>query len=132
MGFQAGQAWIYRASGLYRTADNTSNMGVAYGSSYRDGANVTAIQHNASTLEFLLDGKSQGLIQLPTPMPDDVVGCVGVCFGGIVAMEPVQPAPQSMGTIEAQTCASAQPEDLLWTFDGPNLALRHKATGGYA
>ena len=80
MGYAAGQAWIYRASGAYQTAAPPPGQGVPYGAAFGRGDFVTAVRHSGSQIEFLLNGASQGLVSLPPPgIPADVVGCVGVC-----------------------------------------------------
>jgi hypothetical protein len=84
MGFAAGKAWLYRASGQYRTAAAPPGQGVPYGAPFGAGDVVTAIRHSATQIEFLLNGASQGLVALPAPgIPAGVVGCAGVCnLGG--------------------------------------------------
>jgi hypothetical protein len=92
LGYQAvGKAWLYRASGLYKASSTykaPGDGGVKYGAKFGRGANITA-RRTASTLEFLVDGKSQGRIQLPAgAMPaGGVVGCVALCGGGAVELE---------------------------------------------
>ena len=83
MGYAAGKAWVYRASGAYRTAAPPPGQGVPYGAAFGRGDFVTAVRHSGSQIEFLLNGASQGNISLPPPgIPADVVGCAGVCYLG--------------------------------------------------
>ena len=83
MGYAAGKAWLYRASGLYQTAAPPPGQGVPYGAAYGAGDTVSAILHSATQLEFLLNGASQGVVTLPAPgIPVGVVGCAGVCSPG--------------------------------------------------
>ena len=83
MGFAVGQAWVYRASGAYRTGAPPPGQGVPYGAAYGNGDTVTAIWRSTSQLEFLLNNVSQGVITLPPPgIPSSVVGCAGLCDPG--------------------------------------------------
>jgi len=90
MGYAAGHAWLYRASGLYQTAAPPPGQGVPYGAPYGAGDIVTAIRRSSTQLEFLLNGASQGLVALPAPgIPAGVVGCAGECSlggGGAAAL----------------------------------------------
>jgi hypothetical protein len=72
-------AWIYRASGLFRAANSTHSPGSAYGRSFGAGSNVSVTRHSSMSLEFFLDGTSQGLISLAAAdaVPMDAVGCIG-------------------------------------------------------
>lgn len=81
-----------------------SSQGVAYGSKFGSGTNVTARRHPPTAghphgqLEWLLGGVSQGHVELAHSLPAAVVGCVAVCGGGEVAMGeaplPTPPAPK--------------------------------------
>ena len=83
MGYAAGKAWVYRASGLYQTAAPPPGQGVPYGAAYGAGDTVTAILHTSALIEFLLNGVSQGVVALPAPgIPAGTVGCAGVCSPG--------------------------------------------------
>ena len=62
----------------------TPGQGMAYGSRFGGGQNITATRHvpqhqGKEQLEFAVNGVSQGLLTMPLDLPDDVVGCVGVC-----------------------------------------------------
>ena len=77
-----GKAWVYRAmQGNFKVADGTTDQGQAYGSPFAIGSNVTAVYHNSTSLQFFLDGHSQGLLQLSASdaLPSNVVPCAGVC-----------------------------------------------------
>ena len=56
VGWLAGRAWIYRNSGLYKTASPQRDQGRKFGRNWDAGDNVTAIQHDPKTLEFLVNG----------------------------------------------------------------------------
>ena len=76
MGYGEGKACIYRASGNYQTAALPPAHDVPYGASYGQGDTITAIRHSDTQIEFLLNGESQGVIELPPPgMPE----CGGMC-----------------------------------------------------
>jgi hypothetical protein len=77
MGYAACKAWIYRASGNYQTAALPPAHNVPYGAAYGQGDIITAIRHSDTQIEFLLNGESQGVIELPRP--GNVVGCADVC-----------------------------------------------------
>jgi len=80
MGFAAGKAWIYRASGEYQTAAPPPGQGVPYGAAFGEGDVVTAIRRSGTQIEFLLNNASQGIITLPPPgIPANVVGCADAC-----------------------------------------------------
>lgn len=77
----------------------TPGQGMAYGNTFGHGSIVTVIRHlpqhqEAETLEFLVDGKSQGAVTMPLDLPEDVVGCVGMCSigGGSASISAVAPA----------------------------------------
>lgn len=62
----------------------TPGEGVRYGAGFGAGQKVTATRHlpqhqEKETIEFAVDGASQGLLTMPLGLPEDVVGCVGVC-----------------------------------------------------
>ena len=69
----------------------TPGQGVPYGKPYKAGDTLTAVRHIArstaapfqeeETLEFKVNGVSQGMLKMPELLPDDVVGCVGSCVG---------------------------------------------------
>jgi hypothetical protein len=79
-------SWIYRKSGLFRVASAVHAKGRPYGAKYGQGSNISAVWHSSTSMEFAVDGVSQGRITLNASdaMPVDVVGCVGVCNGGAV------------------------------------------------
>ena len=70
-------------TGFFKAADGTKTQGVPYGQPYGSGSNVTAIRHSRTSLEFLLDGKSVGLLTLKPEdaLPADAVPCAGGCHG---------------------------------------------------
>ena len=130
VGWQAGQAWIYRNSGLYKTASPQRDQGRKFGRKWDAGDNVTAIQHDPKTLEFLVNGLTQGLIHLDTPLPADAVGCTDVCDGGIFALNPLPPTHSNLGSLEVQKCISGGMEQ-MFIFDASRQTLTHKQTGGF-
>jgi hypothetical protein len=80
MGYAAGKAWVYRRSGAYQTAAPPPGQGVPYGAAYGAGDFVSAARRSGTELEFFVNNASQGVITLPPPgIPDNVVGCAGVC-----------------------------------------------------
>jgi hypothetical protein len=131
----AGSAWVYRSSGFYRSSGPSTGpdpQGVPYGESFSKGDNVTAIMHDLSTLEFLVNGTSQGRINLSVPLPADAVGCVNVCGGGVLALE--QGAAGGgcgpTGAAEIQLCdetASSQ----QWSFDAGTETVQNEQSGGF-
>ena len=75
-------AWIYRQDGGFRAANALHARGVDYGHAITaSNRNVTVVRHSSRQLEFLLDGVTQGLIDLSAAqaLPPDAVGCVGMC-----------------------------------------------------
>eukprot|EP00039_Didymoeca_costata_P032679 m.38843 g.38843 ORF g.38843 m.38843 type:complete len:1028 (+) comp9481_c0_seq1:155-3238(+) len=117
MGWQAGKAWVYRHSGLFKTANGhpapPADQGVTYGSGFNTGDNVTGVIHNQSALEFLLNGVSQGFAPLDgVNLPADVVPCVGGCAGARLSLIP-QPLPR---TISLSLAPCANPPTPLQTF----------------
>ena len=62
----------------------------------RLGANVTAIKHSSTSLEFLLDGESVGVAKLHAAdaVPDNAVSCAGGCAGIVLGTgKGAPPAP---------------------------------------
>jgi len=85
MGYATGKAWVYRASGLYRTAAPPPEQGVPYGLPFGEGDVITMIRLSGSQIEFLLNNASQGIISLPDGIPANVIGCAGICAPGSAA-----------------------------------------------
>eukprot|EP01052_Picozoa_sp_SAG31_P008435 SAG31_NODE_426_length_15814_cov_25.737066_7_plen_1209_part_00 len=82
MGYQKGKAWVYRGmQGNFKAANGIQDQGQPYSIGFAPGSNVTAMRHNATLLEFFLNGQSRGLIHLPLSeiVPAHVVPCAGVC-----------------------------------------------------
>jgi hypothetical protein len=121
MGYQdVGAAFVFRgSSGAFKASSPWTGApapGINYGSKFGRGENVTAIRHGRQQLEFLVDGKSQGVINLTIPMPDDVVGCVGICGGGAASTAGIAPTPTPgpppiPPTPSADTCNPARITD---------------------
>ena len=114
LGYQAvGKAFVYRnnlgqRAGLFKASRPkpaaSPDQGTPYGVAYKAGDNITAIRWPVSAgqpherLEYRVNGKSQGMITLPHPMPADAVGCISTCGGGEIAtgsavIPPAPPAP---------------------------------------
>lgn len=103
MGWQKGKAWVFRAfNGLFKAADGNKDQGKCLkppceGFGY--GANITAIKHSNTSLEFLRDGVSVGVAALDAAdaVPANAVPCAGGCAGVVLGtgMEapPVSPPP---------------------------------------
>ena len=92
------QAWLYRASGLFKNSSEppvppATLQGRKYGAAFSGGQNVSALR-TPHSLEFFLDGRSQGKIPIDG-LPADVVGCVAVCGGGsiVTGSVPFNPSP---------------------------------------
>ena len=101
-----GQATIGSASGAgpgkpvspWQTF--TPGQGIGYGGGFGGGQNITATRHlpqhqEKETVEFAVDGVGLGLLTMPLDLPDDVVGCIGVCnvnSGASVTVTAVAPA----------------------------------------
>ena len=127
MGWQPGQAWVYRASGLYKTASPPPDQGRPYGVPFGAGNNITAILHSATELEFLVDGVSQGAVMLPAPgVPASAVGCVGVCSAVQLATR-ARPAPPP-AVARLAVCNASDP-DQYWAFDAGQSRVRHRRSG---
>ena len=62
-------------------------QGIAYGTAFGAGDRVGVIRLNASALEFSVNGKCLGAVATAKPMPAGAVGCVGTCFGAVVATQ---------------------------------------------
>jgi hypothetical protein len=85
----SGKAWVFRASGLYRDPtmgqSQGSNFSVPWGclNSKCGPTNVTVQQLNATSLELLVDGVSQGVAVSSKQLPiASVVPCVSMCADG--------------------------------------------------
>ena len=79
MGYQDGKVAVYRASGKVAAGNlKPPDQGTDYGQRFGAGANITVIAHGGSSLEFLLDGVSQGHVKGVT-IPSDWGGCIGAC-----------------------------------------------------
>ena len=118
LGYQSGKAWVYRSGGQYRTAAPPPGQGVPYGAGYSSGDNITAIIHNATTLEFLKNSATQGLVHLQVALPPDVIGCASMCNGGSLAMMPQSPTKNltNLGKTELQACSKGSPAQ-QWKYD---------------
>ena len=127
IGWQAGQAWVYRSGGQYHTAAPPPGQGVAYGAGYASGDNITAIQHNTTTLEFLKNGISQGRIHLQVPLPSGAVGCASMCNGGSLAMKLQRPnAESTIGKAVLQPCSTGSRQQ-QWRYDALTSSFRTDA-----
>ena len=67
----------------------TPGQGIKYGVGFGSGTTIIAIRHlpqhqEAETLEFLVNGTSHSRLTMPLDLPDDVVGCIGLCAPGAV------------------------------------------------
>ena len=136
LGFKRGAAWLFRKSGLYRTAEE-GGADVLYGRAYDRGDTVTALRRSGAEIEFFVNGEPQGAIALPPPgIPDSVVGCVSMCasidkaVGGTVlsissAALPLAtplslPEPPSSGsTVSAVPSPSSSATSLPTSFSSP-------------
>ena len=108
---------------MFKAAANDGKQGVPYGKAFGKGDNVTVIKHNASCLEFAINGEGQGMVSLDVPMPADVVGCVSMCVraGDPIAhpsmslhsgpVGPITPKPPAAvpGGVHLATCDAANP-----------------------
>ena len=120
MGWQHGMAWVYRSSGLFKDASGNhapppGSQGSKYGLPYgQPGDNVTAIRHNSSAVEFLLNGISQGVVTVAVPIPEDAVGCAGGCTGPALSVSTTKPPAPKPSTSPAQPgliCAGMRDTD---------------------
>ena len=133
-GFQTGKTWLFRSyGGVFKVAKNDGKQGTPYGTSFGRGSNVTAIRHNDSCLEFAVNGHSQGIITLQTPMPSDVVGCVSMCtqntpvamslHGGPIPQPIPQPPKLPQGTVKLAACDNANKQQ-RFVYDSEGRAVR--------
>lgn len=98
MGYQRGLSFALRAAGLF--ADSwvlhKGEQGIEYPGatgdplSFSPGCNVSG-WHNGTHVKFGVD-RGGGMVwgaEVATaqPIPNDAVGCVGACGGGVVALE---------------------------------------------
>ena len=109
----SGSMWLgYQGAYAYRGGGGAGNFiggvhgnssgtqGRPYGSDYGAGANVTAMVHaDGVTLEFLLDGTSQGRVTLNSSVPRDWVGCVGACGRTSFALSQASSGPRLPGAV---------------------------------
>jgi len=71
----------------------TPGQGINYGAPYKGGDTLTAVRHlsishaapfaKQESLEFLVNGVSQGVLKMPTRLPADAVGCIGSCSSAL-------------------------------------------------
>ena len=119
------------------------------GKPFGKGDNITSIRHSDTELEFVLNGKSQGIIKLEKPIPSDAVGCASMCAhaGGKPAIlslhggpvPPPQPPPPKLpvGSVRLATCDSSNPrqrfvydqEARSVSYRGQCLSLQETALG---
>jgi len=137
MGWQPGKCWVYRGlNGAFKIANGTQDQGAAYGPTFGLGANVTAIMHSPVSVEFLLDGRSLGVVGLPADhaIPPEAVPCAGGCDGVVLGLAPGGPPPPPPPTpptppteIRLAKCAAGKPEQ-QWAYDA-TLGKITSATG---
>ena len=120
-------SWVYRSSGMFHVAQLPHTVGHQYGASFflkgssaSSSANVTAVRHSQTSLEFILDGKSQGNITLneTDALPDDVVGCISMCpssardgnLKGVGYLKPVPGPSPTYSDVVAGPCCKRRKE----------------------
>lgn len=102
-GSQLHAAWLYRAmDGNFKVGGVGTLQGQPYGPAFGIGSNVTAVRHSPTSLEFFLNGHSNGKITLPAAqaLRADAVPCAGVCshisleiMSGVAPVGPAGPPP---------------------------------------
>lgn len=130
MGWQRGNAWVYRGSnGNFMAANGSHSQGIPYGTAFGPGSNVTAVRHSNTSLEFFVDGRSNGRIALPAAeaVPEDAVPCAGACDS--IAMGLVADAPPRRAAVTVARC-NASTQAQRWTFDEPFVGVQHWSGGG--
>jgi galactosylceramidase len=126
LGWQGGKAWLYRGEGGQFKGDaSTTSQGEPYGAMFGAGANVTAIRHNATALEFLLDGASQGVVAqgAGSALPAGAVPCVSACVplaaglaSGVAPPAPAPPPPLPPNQAVLVTCRTGDAAQ-RWRYD---------------
>lgn len=162
-GFQTGKAWLYRSAGagssgspyhggLFKAAKNDNLQGTPYGRKYGRGDNISAIRYNATTLEFAVNGQSQGIITLDNKdpaMPSNAVGCASMCRrtneapailsllpGPVPPPVPPPPPPIPKAVRLAQCISSSKNGSAFATnmqtfvYDQESRTIRNKQLGG--
>ena len=124
------QSFVYDRAGATVTHNGSSaspwhgftpGQGVPYGSPYAVGHVVTSTQIDARTLQFELDGKPQGRLRMPAPLPSDAVGCVATCEGATTI--------RAVGSARFNTTDAAHGADVHISADGSAAAWPEAATG---
>ena len=150
MGWQKGEAWVYRGEyGNFKVADGIKDQGTKYGQPFSVGSNVTAVRHSSTSLEFFLDGYSQGKVELPAAqaLPTNAVPCASACASikmGLMAgaappgpkptppppTPPLPPTPSPVNVVLAK-CASNNLAQ-QWRYDATKAQFLHVSGGGLA
>jgi hypothetical protein len=144
MGWQKGKAWVYRGdNGYFKYADGKQDQGSAYGLAFGVGSNITATRHSPTSLEFFIDGKSNGKITLAAAqaLPVDAVPCAGACASSSMGLTsgsappspfpptpPPPPPPTPIVSVVLAKCVAGDPLQ-QWRYDAVGARISHDSGG---
>jgi hypothetical protein len=144
MGWQKGKAWVYRGeTGNFKVADGIQDQGTKYGPAFGPEATITALRHSPTTLEFFLNGRSNGLAEIPpeNAIPEEAIPCAGSCSAIDIRLPsnipptppPTPPPPPTpvQGAVVVKTCIPGD-RSQQWHYDPAIAHITHISGGGLA